>query len=198
MARSKHTQEAIAGALSLEQSVESVGLGVDVVEVERMQRVIDRTPSFKEKVFSEQERTYCEARPNPAMHYAARFAAKEAVVKALGIGFAQGIGVLDIEVVRTETGAPAVVLTGRAKEIAAEKGIVDIPVSLSHTKHDAVACAMALTKNAAIKKVAKVNPAEELARQFKNARDMLDDLPATPVQTEAHDSCAEQPENNLN
>ena len=62
----------------------AVGLGVDIVEIARMRRILERTPSFREKVFSEEERSYCESTANPEVHYATRFAAKEAVLKAAG------------------------------------------------------------------------------------------------------------------
>ena len=101
----------------------TVGLGVDVIEIERMQRILARTKSFAAKVYSEAERAYCDKKANPAAHYATRFAAKEAVVKALGTGFSDGIWVRDIEVVRDKKGKPSVVLTGRAREVAEEQGI---------------------------------------------------------------------------
>ena len=101
----------------------TVGLGVDIVEIERMQRILERTKSFAEKTFSKAERAYCDKKSNPAAHYATRFAAKEAVVKALGTGFSGGIWVRDIEVVRDKKGKPSVVLSGRAKEVAEEQGV---------------------------------------------------------------------------
>ena len=94
------------------------------------------------------------------MHYATRFAAKEAVLKALGTGFSEGIGWLDVEVRRTSKGRPYVVLTGRAREVAREQGVREIPLSLSYTHTDAM---------------------EELTRQFKDARALLDDLPGAPA-----------------
>ncbi len=185
MALSKKRQALIDGVLSLDQAVGKVGLGVDLVEVERMQQVLARTPRFKERVFSEDERVYCDSRVNPAMHYAARFAAKEAVVKALGCGFTGGISLRDIQVVREEGGRPRIQLTGRAQEVADSMGVVDMPISLSHTSKDAIACAMALTADATAKKVSKMSAKEELARQFKDARSMLDEL--GPASTEAAD-----------
>ncbi|MFR4802503.1 MAG: holo-ACP synthase [Eggerthellaceae bacterium] len=79
----------------------TVGLGVDIVEIARMRRVMERTPSFAAKVFTEGERAYCESKANPTTHYAARFAAKEAVCKALGSGIlVDGMRMTDVEVVR--------------------------------------------------------------------------------------------------
>ena len=71
----------------------SVGMGVDIVEIARMRDILARTPSFASRVFSEAERAYCEETAAPEAHFATRFAAKEAVLKALGTGFSSGIGV---------------------------------------------------------------------------------------------------------
>ncbi|WP_418931533.1 holo-ACP synthase [Gordonibacter pamelaeae] len=158
-----------------------VGLGVDIVEIARVRRILERTPSFRERVFSEEERAYCDAAANPEVHYATRFAAKEAVVKALGTGFTRGIGVRDIEVRRNAKGRPYVVLSGRAKEVAAEQGVRELPLSLSFTHTDAVACAMAITEDSLRAAEKRVDPMEELSRQFKEARSMLDELDAPPA-----------------
>ena len=125
---------------------EEVGLGVDIVEIARMRKIIERSPAFVEKVYSAAERAYCDSHAHPEVHYATRFAAKEAVLKALGTGFSEGIGWLDVEVRRTSKGRPYVVLTGRAREVAREQGVREIPLSLSYTHTDAVACAMAITE----------------------------------------------------
>ena len=157
-----------------------VGLGVDIVEIARVRRILERTPSFRERVFSEEERAYCDATANPEVHYATRFAAKEAVVKALGTGFTRGIGVRDIEVRRNAKGRPSVVLSGRAKEVAAEQGVRELPLSLSFTHTDAVACAMAITEDS-LRAAERVDPMEELSRQFKEARSLLDEMDAPPA-----------------
>ena len=124
----------------------AVGLGVDIVDIARMKRILERTPSFARKVYSDEERAYCLDKATPEVHFATRFAAKEAVVKALGTGFSGGIGVRDIEVRRTSKGRPNVVLSGRAKEVARELGVRELPISLSYTHTEAVACAMAITE----------------------------------------------------
>ena len=154
----------------------SVGLGVDIVEIERMDAILARTPSFAERVFSPDECAYCRSKANPATHFALRFAAKEAVVKALGTGFSDGIGVRDIEVVRAKSGKPMVKLAGRALEIAQDQGVRDFPLSLSYTHTDAVACAMAVTEASVQATEKRKDPTEELARQFKEVRGMLDDI----------------------
>ncbi len=181
MARSKKAQETVDGVLAMQGVEGQVGLGVDIVEIERMRRILERTPSFARKVFSEAERAYCDGKAQPEVHYATRFAAKEAVVKALGTGFSEGIGVRDIEVRRTSKGRPYVVLTGRAREVAREQGVREMPISLSFTHSEAVACAMAITDDSVSAAKKRVDPMDELARQFKEARGMLDDLGETGV-----------------
>ncbi len=160
----------------------AVGLGVDIVEIERMRKILKRSPAFAGKVFSDGERAYCDATSQPEIHYATRFAAKEAVLKALGTGFSEGIGVRDVEVCRTSKGRPYAVLSGRAREVAQELGVRELPLSLSFTHTDAVACAMAITESSVRVQEERRDPMEELSRQFKEARAMLDDLDAaTPA-----------------
>lgn len=163
------------------RSQEEVGLGVDIVEIARIKAILERTPSFKTKVFSEDERAYCESKSMPEIHFATRFAAKEAVLKALGTGFSEGIGVRDIEVTRNAKGKPMVMLYRRAKEVAAELGVIELPLSLSYTHTDAVACAMAITSDSVKAAEKRVDPMEELAKQFKEARSMLDEMDARPA-----------------
>lgn len=153
-----------------------VGLGVDLVDIARMAAILKRTPSFARKVFSEEEVAYCTGFATPAAHFATRFAAKEAVLKALGTGFSEGIIARDIEVKRTAKGRPFVVLRGAAKRVAAEKGVVELPISLSYTHTDAVACAMAITTDSLRVADERVNPMEELTKRFKEARGLLDEL----------------------
>ena len=176
MARSKKAQAAADFAMSLQVPVSQAGLGVDIVEVDRMRKILSRTPSFKHKVFSEDECAYCDSKADPATSYAARFAAKEAVLKALGCGFSQGIGVQDVEVVLEESGKPTVKLYRNAQELFDESGIREIALSLSHTSTDAIACAIALTEGSVVKPQEKVDSMTELARNFKEARGMLDSI----------------------
>ena len=151
-----------------------VGLGIDLVSIERMEHILARTPSFKNKVFSEAECAYCDATASPATHYATRFAAKEAVLKALGTGFALGIHPQDIEVVRHPNGRPTAKLSGRAAEIAAQLQVVELPISLSYTHTEAVACALAITQDSVRARLERTDPMEELSKQFKELRGMLD------------------------
>lgn len=168
--------QADASALAAAEIDGQVGLGIDLVDIARMKRILERTESFAVKVFSEGERAYCDSRANPEAHYATRFAAKEAVVKALGTGFTQGITVRDIEVVRNAKGAPRVVLHGRAAEVAREQGVQSLPISLSFTHNEAVACAMAITTESVKAMERRVDPMRQLAQQFKEARSLLDEM----------------------
>lgn len=155
-----------------------VGMGVDVVEIARMERILKRTPRFAQRVFSPDECAYCDSKAHPEVHYATRFAAKEAVLKALGTGFSEGISVRDIEVKRTSKGRPYVRLSGRAYEVAQHKGVRELPISLSFTHTEAVACAMAITEASLAAAEKRKDPMEELAKQFKEARALLDEMPA--------------------
>jgi len=121
------------------------GIGIDIVEVARIAAANEKHgPAFAERYLTEAERAYCASHANPEIHQAARFAAKEAVAKALGTGIGSECGWHDIEIVRdAPSGAPGVLLTGAAAEFAARNGIAHIHVSLSHTRDTAVANAIA-------------------------------------------------------
>lgn len=160
----------------------TVGLGVDIVEIERMKAVLARTPAFARKAFTPEERAYCDARPNSAAHYAARFAAKEAVCKALGTGIlAHGVRMTDVEVVRDGRGKPAVALYGKAAEAARDQGVVEVPLSLSYTYSVAVANAVAITEESKVEREKRRDAKADLARRFKSVRSMLDDLGSQTV-----------------
>ena len=153
------------------------GIGVDIVEIPRMERILDRTPAFARRMFTEEEQAYCERSSRRAAHYAARFAAREAVLKALGTGFSQGIGRKDVSVSRDDRGRPIAVLSGKALEIAQERGIVEVALSLSLTSELAVANAMAITEASRPQaKDRKEDERAQVARSFKDARSILDEL----------------------
>jgi holo-[acyl-carrier protein] synthase len=124
--------------------MEIVGLGTDLVEVARfrlaMQRRGDR---LAERLFSDDEREYAARQKDPAKSLAARFGAKEAVMKAMGVGLWK-FKLRDVEVVRAKSGAPSVALHGRAAEMAAERGVRHWQLSLTHTDTTALAVAIAL------------------------------------------------------
>jgi holo-[acyl-carrier protein] synthase len=117
------------------------GIGVDVVSVPRMARVLARQGArFCDRVFTAVERGYCGSRAEPAQHYAVRFAAKEAALKALGVP--AGISWQDLEVAH-DAGAPRLALHGRAAAAARDRGIARLFVSLSHSAETAVAMVVA-------------------------------------------------------
>ena len=121
------------------------GIGIDIVETKRIEKSIrEFGDRFLDRIFTPAERTYCEQMKNSALHYAARFAAKEAVAKAFGTGIGKNLAWTDMEILRNEAGKPFLVLSGVGKEFAKENGIVDVPVSLSHGQDYAVANAIAL------------------------------------------------------
>lgn len=109
--------------------------GIDLIEVERIARMLSEHPErFRDRVFTPDEIAYCESsRKRAAEHFAARFAAKEAVLKALGTGWRDGIAWTDIEVRRDPAGAPSIRLSGEAQRVAESKGITGWLVSISHT-----------------------------------------------------------------
>jgi len=121
------------------------GIGIDVVEVARIAAAITRHgESFLARLFTTAEREYCDAQRNPAMHYAARFAAKEAAAKALGTGIGSHASWLDLEIVNNPSGAPQLVLGATTVAFAKDHGISDIKISLTHAHHYAAAVAIAI------------------------------------------------------
>lgn len=121
------------------------GIGIDVVEVGRIEAAIANLgDAFIDRLFTAREREYCGKQKRPALHYAARFAAKEAVSKALGTGIGGQAGWLDMEVERAESGAPKMIFTGNAANFLAAEGIAEVQVSLSHAKEYAAANAVAV------------------------------------------------------
>jgi holo-[acyl-carrier protein] synthase len=121
------------------------GIGIDVVEVDRIEDAIARQGVlFLRKLFTETERKYCDQQKRPGMHYAARFAAKEAVSKALGTGIGGKAGWLEMEVIRGESGAPTMIFHGHALEFIQAQGIAEVQVSLTHARDYAAANAVAI------------------------------------------------------
>jgi holo-[acyl-carrier protein] synthase len=119
-----------------------VGIGVDVVEVDRVRTLLGRRGSFRDRVFTPAEIAYCDSRATPAECYAARWAAREACIKALG--GVRGLRWRDISVDRARTGAPRLVLEGPAKERAAALGATDVLVSFGHERSMATAFCVAV------------------------------------------------------
>ncbi|MEI7661794.1 MAG: holo-ACP synthase [Bacteroidota bacterium] len=115
------------------------GTGIDIIEVARIQKVMERDTGFRDKIFTRGEIEYCETKKNKFQHYAARFSAKESFLKAIGTGWRFGIRFADIEVYHDELGKPYIRLHGKAKELSADLSISKINVSLSHLKELATA-----------------------------------------------------------
>lgn len=112
-------------------------VGVDLIEIARVRRALEQYPRFRERCFTEAERAYCESRPNPAESYAGRFAAKEAVGKALGFGIARAWAWRDVELVGRPK--PGVRLSGRVRDWARRTGAGAIDVSMTHSRELAAA-----------------------------------------------------------
>ena len=115
-------------------------VGIDLIEIARVRRTLERYPSFRERCFTEAERTYCDSRANPAQSYAGRFAGKEAVGKALGFGVARAFAWRDIEI--SGRPKPSVHLSGRIAVWAERIGAGAIDLSMTHSRELANAVAV--------------------------------------------------------
>lgn len=120
-----------------------LGLGIDLVDVPRFATLLARRPKMAERLFTAEERAYAYGLTDPAPSLAARFAAKEAVMKALGVGLG-AFGFRDVEVHRQPSGFPQLVLSGRAARLASDRHVISWMVSLTHTSSTAAAVALAL------------------------------------------------------
>ena len=118
------------------------GVGTDIIEIERIVKAVTHNPRFILKNFTLKEQSYFKKRKNSYQTIAGNFAAKEAISKALGTGFS-GFGLIDIEVTRDKQGAPIAFLYGKAEQVAKEKNITNIWVSISHCTAYATAYAIA-------------------------------------------------------
>src|SRR6202051_3997570 len=124
-----------------------VGTGVDMIEVDRIERALNRPLTgarFRARVFTPREIEYCESRGRPRYQsYAGRFAAKEAAMKAMGTGWNRNVGWSEIEVVRERGKAPTIALPGRPAAFAGRKNITHFHLSITHTADQAIAHAIA-------------------------------------------------------
>lgn len=119
-----------------------IGIGVDAVDVERFSRMLERTPRTRERLFTAHELAYADTLVDPMPSLAARFAVREAAMKALGVGLG-AFEFHDISIERTSSGQPRILQTGRAAELAARSGVERWQVSMSHTDQLAVAYVIA-------------------------------------------------------
>jgi holo-[acyl-carrier protein] synthase len=115
------------------------GVGIDQLEIARLERALERRPRLAERLFTAGERAYAAERARPAQHLAARFCAKEAVAKALAL---EAWSFTDVEVVRDDAGPPRVLLHGAVAARATQLGVAAVHVSLTHTRTDAAAVAI--------------------------------------------------------
>lgn len=120
-----------------------IGIGIDAVDVERFRQTLVRSPRLADRVFTDAERAYASAQRDPTQRLAARFAAKEAVLKALSVGLGAA-DLREIEVIRHQSGAPGLLLAGRAHRLAEQRGVRRWQLSLTHTDIVAQAVAVAL------------------------------------------------------
>jgi holo-[acyl-carrier protein] synthase len=111
-----------------------IGLGIDMIEVERIAAKINKNSGFREMLFSKDEIAYCEQKTNKFEHYAARFAAKEAFFKALGTGWSEGTSFSEVEITNTENGKPQLSFSGNTANIVNAMHLSNILVSLTHLK----------------------------------------------------------------
>ena len=115
-------------------------VGVDLIEIERVRRALERYPRFRDRCFTPAEQAYCDSRPNPAQSYAGRFAGKEAVGKALGFGVAVHFAWREVEIVGRPK--PSVRLSGRLRERAERLGAGEVELSMTHSRELAAAVAV--------------------------------------------------------
>lgn len=117
-----------------------VGTGIDIAEVPRIRQAIDRFGGrFLHRIYTAGEIRYCDSKANRVQRYAARFAAKEAAMKALGTGWNHGVRWRDCEVVRLPGGRPTITFHGKAAEFSAKLGVKNAALSISHTEEHAIA-----------------------------------------------------------
>jgi holo-[acyl-carrier protein] synthase len=116
------------------------GVGIDLVDVNRMKKLLAKWGGrFTERYFSQREIEYCQRKAISAIHFAARFAAKESFLKSLGIGLGMGVALREIEVINDSQGKPDLVLHGQAQQLIREQGIRKVHLSLTHTSECAAA-----------------------------------------------------------
>jgi holo-[acyl-carrier protein] synthase len=120
-----------------------IGIGTDLVDLDRFRAVLERTPTIVDRLFTPDEQRYARSRKDPTERFGARFAAKEAAMKAMGVGLG-AVALRDIEVTRADSGAPSLLLHGRAAEMARSLGVRRWLLTISHTDHVAQAVAVAL------------------------------------------------------
>jgi len=120
-------------------------IGTDIIEIDRIDHLLRKYPNFRSRFFTEREIAYCERKKYPAQHYAARFAAKESILKALGNELSEIIRFRDLEIINNRSGKPEVSLHNQAYIFSQKRGIKTIKISLSHCKAYAIAVTQIIT-----------------------------------------------------
>lgn len=120
-----------------------IGIGMDIIEIERIKQALTRRPKLEQRIFAEEEIKYCRQKSNPFPSLAARFAAKEAVLKAMGVGIG-ACALEDIVIGSKPSGAPTIYLQNGAAKLAEAKGIREFKITLTHSKEYAAATAVAI------------------------------------------------------
>ena len=139
-----------------------LGIGTDIIECPRIGKMIEQHGElFLRRVYTDREIRYCQARKHAIEHFAGRWAAKEAILKAIGTGWSRGIAWTDLEVRSGATGEPKVHVCGGAKEAARQRGIGDILISISHCRTYATAYALAIGPGASGTKTGNGSPAPD-------------------------------------
>jgi holo-[acyl-carrier protein] synthase len=118
-----------------------VEIGIDIIEIDRIAHMLEKYPNFRYRIFTQREVSYCEKKKYPPQHYAARFAAKESIMKTLGTGWSESVRWKDLEITEGPSGKPCVRLHDRASAVSKQQGVKEVKVSLSHCKLYAVAVA---------------------------------------------------------
>ena len=130
---------------NLTGTLQIYGIGIDIVDTKRIEESLSKFEDrFVDRIFTPAEQAYCKKMRFPAPHYAARFAAKEAVAKALGTGIGKDLEWTDMEILRDDLGKPYLVLSGQGAAFAREQGITEVMISLSHSDNHAAANAVAV------------------------------------------------------
>ena len=171
-----------------------LGIGIDLVEVSRIASALERGERFTRRLFTPGEVEYCLRHKEPAKHFAARFAAKEAGMKALGTGWSNGVGWKDFEVRIDAAGRPLLLLTGRAAEIAVSMGATHTVVSLAHDGGFATAVA-AIEGEARPEKEAWLTgrSAIDISKPAEVVADLIDHTRGVRLETSAETSGAGEP-----
>ena len=117
-------------------------IGIDIIPISKVEDLLSKYKAYITRVYTEREISYCSQKKNAHQHFAVRFAAKEAVLKALGLGMCKGIEWTDVETLITYSGKPRICLHGKVEEIACKRKIEEIKISLSHCEDYAIAQAL--------------------------------------------------------